>query len=395
MINETKKAVVIGASNEAIHAIKKAQELGLYVYALDGNADAEGLRYADESIVIDISDRDKVSDEIEKISPDFLLPVPVGRILAIAGYINDKFKLKGINFKAAENSTDKYKFHNILKEAGLRDIDCFLVNKNHFEKDIKFPSIMKPRFGSGSRNVIFVNNDKELKAANMFLKTIEEDFVLEQMFGGGEEYSLDGAVVEGKLFITLIRKKEITPLPNRQAISSYAIDYDNEIYKIVYDKIINAVEALNYDDCLIHVDMIINKDGVNIIEMAPRPSGHSMHSVFVPYATGVDMIAEFIKYLTGDEYCFKGDAVKTMKMVFFDFEKCIVEKIPDKKYLMGKYPLKEWNCLIKEGDIMECVTDGKSIMGRGYFIIDENETIELDKIDQAIKNEFVIRKIEL
>ena len=54
------KAALIGAGEESLHTIQKAQELGVYVTALDGNPDAEGLKAADEGLTIDISDEKAV-----------------------------------------------------------------------------------------------------------------------------------------------------------------------------------------------------------------------------------------------------------------------------------------------------------------------------------------------
>lgn len=88
-----KKGIVIGASRDAIHTIKKAREKGIYVVALDGNPNAEGFKFANESIVVDISDLDKTSNEVARIKPDFTIPIPIGRYLSTMGYINDKFQL--------------------------------------------------------------------------------------------------------------------------------------------------------------------------------------------------------------------------------------------------------------------------------------------------------------
>ena len=104
------KAALIGAGEESLHTIQKAQELGVYVTALDGNPDAEGLKAADEGLTIDISDERAVLDALQDRKPDFLITGPIGRYLTTAGAVNDALGLAGISRQAAEYCTDKYLF---------------------------------------------------------------------------------------------------------------------------------------------------------------------------------------------------------------------------------------------------------------------------------------------
>ena len=69
------KAAIIGASREALHTIKKAQEHGLFILALDGDASAAGLAAADKGLVVDISDENAVTEALRVEKPDFLLTV--------------------------------------------------------------------------------------------------------------------------------------------------------------------------------------------------------------------------------------------------------------------------------------------------------------------------------
>ena len=73
----------------------------------------------------------------------------------------------------------------------------------------------------------------------------------------GDEYSIDGAVIDGELQITLLRKKIITPLPIRQPISSFA-EMDDEMYSRVKKFMQKVVDVLDYSDCLVNADLIIN-----------------------------------------------------------------------------------------------------------------------------------------
>ena len=93
-----KTGVVIGASKDSIHTIQKAKEQGIFVIALDGNPNAEGFKYADKSIIVDISNKQAVDDVIAKIDIDFTIPIPIGRYLSTTGWVNDKYNLKGVDY---------------------------------------------------------------------------------------------------------------------------------------------------------------------------------------------------------------------------------------------------------------------------------------------------------
>ena len=170
-----KKAALIGAGEESLHTIEKAQELGVFVTALDGNPKAAGLQAADEGLAVDISREDEVIKALQEETPDFVITGPIGRYLTTAGAVNDAFQLRGINRQSAVWCTDKYLFHEKLHAAGLRDCHCErvpafcgkdaagvwqIVDKlmKKAEEEFSFPAILKPRYGSGSRGIFFLNS---------------------------------------------------------------------------------------------------------------------------------------------------------------------------------------------------------------------------------------------
>lgn len=393
-----KIGVVIGASKDAVHIIKKAKENGIYVVALDGNPNAEGFLYADKQIVVDISDLEKVCQKIDIIKPDFIMPVPIGRYLTTIGYINEKYHLKGIGYSATIYSTDKYLFHERLANSGLRNVKIYLVNKEMSLENLKisYPAIMKPRFGSGSRDVFYITNDIELEQAYKYAIKVNEDFVLEEVVNG-EEYGVDGAVINGRLEITLLRKKMITPLPIRQAIANFSltkITENTNLLEKVQSKLKKVIEKLEYENCIIHADLIIKENEIFIIEIAPRPSGHYLHNVFVPYATGIDIAEEYIKFLLDKKCCFLPKSVYCMQIRFFDFENVVIKKVPTFEELKRnkKCNILKWICNIKDGDYIEKVIDGHSIMGRGFFIIEGENEEDLIQQSEWILSQFECSK---
>ncbi len=393
-----KVAVVIGASENSIHAINIARAYDIRVVAFDGDPKAEGFSYADERCCVDISDKEKTLQEVKKYHPDFVLPVPIGKCLSTIGYINEKLSLPGVGISATEKSTDKHLFHTVLHEKGLREINEYLINADTVRSKIKItmPVIVKPRYGSGSRAVYYVDNRQQLDSVLDEVIEQGEDFVLEEAVEG-IEYGVDGAVIDGQFFLTLIRKKMITSLPERQAVSYISIT-NTEENQILIDQIekftLNVVQALEYQNCLMHMDLIVNGDNIFAIEAAPRPSGHNLHDIFVPMVTGIDMVEQYIRYVIGKKWNFIGNKNKYMQIRFFDFSQAMIQKVPELEELKRNTACRilKWECHLKEGDYLYSVTDGKSIMGRGYFIVEGTNEEDLLRQSEWILEQFKLKK---
>ena len=393
------KAAIIGASSESLHTIQKAKEYQLTVVALDGNEKAEGLAAADEAIVVNISKEEETIQCIEKEKIDFVLTVPIGRYLTTIGSVNDTLNLPGIGKKQAMYCTDKFLFHNKMAENGLRNCICveameiwedrekLFAQIESGEQKLQFPAILKPRHGSGSRGIHFVNDMQELQEA--LETTCGESYVLEEC-ACGEEYGLDGAVIDGKFYLVLLRHKENTPLPARQAVAYFSVMPEDEFYGQVKTFMEKTVEVLELQECLLHADLIRTENGPFMIEMSARPSGHNLHNLFTPLCTGVDVAEEYIKHRMGMGCNFVPEKTKMMMIHYFDLEGevSVVPNVEQIESCLGIKPV-IWQCNIKDGDILAKVSDGHSLMGRGYFVLEGKSEEDLKEIAEKIKSLFL------
>lgn len=380
------KAAIIGASSEALHTIQLAKQLGLRVVAFDGNPEADGLKAADEAVVVDISNEDATINAARNAEVDFILTVPIGRYLTTIGAVNDALRLPGITKTMAVNCTDKFLFHQKLQERQLRNCNCYCLPEDR-EKElaIQYPAILKPRFGSGSRGIHYLENNEQLQTA--LLQIGEEAYVLEECMAG-EEYGMDGAVIDGTFHMVLLRKKDNTPLPNRQAVAYYSVWEEDSFYQPVYEYMKRVVEALGLSECLLHADLIKGESGPFAIEVSARPSGHNLHNLFTPMATGVDVAKEYSCHRMGVEYSFAPSERKRLSIHYFDMEGT-VNHIPNGEEIKSTgASVVKWNCNLAKGDILGSVSDGHSIMGRGYFILEQNKKEEPAKQALMIKELF-------
>ena len=124
-------------------------------------------------------------------------------------------------------------------------------------------------------------------------------------------------------------------------------------------------------ECLFHADLIRSEKGPFVIELSARPSGHNLHNLFTPLCTGVDMAEEYMKYRIGQAYSFVTETTRSMLIHYFDMEG-MISHVPDREEVMQAVggSLIDWKCNINVGDVLAPVSDGHSVMGRGYFVLE-------------------------
>ena len=432
-------ALVIGANEEAVFSIETARKYGLRVAAMDGNPKAAGLTAADEAYHLDINDLTAVFAVCDRLEPLVVMPAPIGHCLTTVGAVNDRYHLAGVSESAAEICTDKYLFHRKMEEQGLRDAQLVLLcgGKAVQEEDIApltgYPVVVKPRLGSGSRNVEICGNAQELLC---FLKyeaaengVLTEDYVAETCIPG-PEYGVDGAYVDGRFRMVLLRRKKNTSPPYRQCVGYYSVLPGEEpaFYENCCRLMQEMGEAIGFENCVVHADLIRRREESGeltdipfVIETSARPSGHNLSNLFTPLASGVTLVEDFLKlallsepdagflqeharlssWTDGEsdqekvrEKLFVPQTVRKLLIRYFDLPEGMVRKVPDPELLAGKYPLLDYSCRILPGEKLSLVRDGASVMGRGYYILEGKDDKELDELDAGIRSEFVMEQKE-
>ena len=393
MSGTKKTALLIGASFESVFSIKTAQSCGFFVIALDGNPNAQGLKYADEFFVVDIADYKRICSLLfeNKIEPSVVLPAPVGKILDVTAKICDHFQLMGPSYSCVHKCTDKYLFHNELNNAGLRDAVCLLLAKNtQFDRNkLFFPSVLKPRFGSGSRDVRVIQSQTDLEKYIFNKLPFDEDMILES-FVKGSEFAYDALIVGNTVHSVSLKRKINTPLPYRQC-TSYSICNDSAVISLVEEFFFKVCKLLGIKNSIIQSDLVVNDDGIFLIEMSPRPTGHYIYNVFNPKILNINVIELFLKLSDQSQSQFSANQKVHASINFFDLKAGTISLIPDFEKLKKEKIISDYLCNLKVGDKIEYAVDGKTLIPRGYFIIEEKKDKERE-LALSILNMFDIKQ---
>jgi biotin carboxylase len=376
-------ALCIGAGPEQLPSITVARNLGLHVIAVDRNPQAPGLAAAQMGYAVDIAHEDVVLSLVRELRISLVIPTPLGRFLTTVGAINDALGLRGITRQATVHCTDKWMFRTRLETTGIRQ-PRFALARGRGEilakwREVGTPCVLKPRFGSGSKGVIVVKHPRELERAvvhHVADQPADVDTLIEELIPGNPS-GLDGAVIDGKFTLTLLRDKQLTSLPYR-AETSYAAParFGPDIYAQVVKLIDKAAAALGLNNCLIHADLVIPDDGWPvIIEMSGRPSGVFIASKMVPASTGVDFIGEGIKLALGEKTDFCPRLQRPVVLWYFPLPRGRVEAVPSPDLVRCRVGVLDFVCFLKPGDALDEITTAREVLMRG-FILTTDSTLE-------------------
>lgn len=230
--------------------------------------------------------------------------------LPILAKNRERFKAIGVKLIVADADVidicfDKYRTYQYLKSLGL-DTPATYVNLKKASKAIEdgilqFPLVLKPRWGSGSIGIEFVNSMEEMvEVYTLLLKKVKksilataslgDDFILIQQKIEGQEYGMDVMNdLDGNNRGVSVKKK----LAMRAGETDKAQTVDNPIIRTIGRTLGENLRHIGNLD----VD-IFEKDGkYYVLELNPRFGGGFPFS----YEAGVNFPGAIIEWLKGND----------------------------------------------------------------------------------------------
>lgn len=399
-----KNLLILSGGIEAVEGIKIAKNMGLKTIVCDKDTNAPGRKFADEFLIADIYDPQK----IKKIISEYNKKNKIDGVITIASdavrSVSTVAKLLGIqgnSMKTAILSTNKLKMKKAFQKKRL-PIPKFveIKNVNELKKHISQfkQGVLKPIDSRGSRGVVRIDNNSDLN--QMFEYSIKfspsKKLILEEWIKG-PQISTESLVISGKTYLCGIADRNYS---NSEKTYPYFVEDGGETPSRFYPRIRSkiqkimdiAVQALEIEDGVIKGDIVMRNNQPYIIEIATRLSGGFFSTITIPLVYKINLIEKAILLSLGEKvepppkilkhYCYQAN-----RFIFPNPGKIQKISIPD----INKLPkfVKDFKINVKVGDNIEAIQNHP--MRKGSILVVGNskkQSIErVEKIRNRVKIE--------
>jgi len=333
-----KKILIIGAGFLQDFVIQKAKKMGYTVFAVDANPQAVGFANADEYAVINIVDKEACLAYAKEKEIDGVLTAATDYGVLTASYIAEQMNLPGLRYEIAQKIKNKYLIRKCLFENNVDDTEQAYEIDNkvsilEIKNKLKYPVMVKPCDGSGSRGASRVDTPEQLEAACQLAMESSITHKAEiETFIFGREYGAESIVINGEVHVLAIMQKWMTH-PPFYAELGHAIpsELPPHIEENAKKCVADAIKALGINFGSVNMDMLVTPEGkIHIVDVGARMGGNMIGPCIVPYGTGIDYMANMIANAVGDKTDLspaQSSAVAT-RLLAFD-RNGIIKELPD------------------------------------------------------------------
>lgn len=302
-----KKLLIIGASILQLPAIKKAKEMGFHVGVVDYNPNAVGVPLADEFFCVSTIDIEGVVKVAEDFRPDGIMTLATDMPMRSIAAACERLGLPGISMDTAVKSTDKGEMIKCFEAHGVEHPWFFILSDpsalDTVKNEITYPCISKPTDNSGSRGVMLIHSEEELRDAVAYSsENGRSGGVIVEEYMKGPEVSVEIVVTDGRPHVLQVTDKLTTGAPHfvEMGHSQPSRLAEGDLVKI-RDLACRAVRAVGIGNGPAHVEIMLTADGPKMVELGARMGGDCITTHLVPLSTGVDMIEATIKIACGEK----------------------------------------------------------------------------------------------
>lgn len=303
--------MLLGGLRYLLPVIESAHKLGYYVITCDYLPDNIAHKYSDEYCNVSIIDKEAVLAVAREKEIDGIMSFAVDPGVVTAAYVAEQLGLPFAgSYEAVQILQNKDRFRQYLTENGFNVPKAKgYVNFVDAIADIgwfDWPVIVKPTDSAGSKGVVKVEDPSELEAAFQYAMdhslsghVIIEEFIEKQ----GCSSDTDSFSVNGELkFVSFSAQRFDDEAANPYTPSAYSwpSTFTEAQECELRAELQRLVTLLGLKTSIYNIETRIGTNGKPyIMEVSPRGGGNRLAEV-LRYATGVDLITNYVKASVGE-----------------------------------------------------------------------------------------------
>ena len=212
--------VLTGGSRSQLGLLENARALGYEVCVVDGSESAPLLAEADHRIVRSFTEVDRVLADLEAqgIEPAAVATMGSDQAVLPTARLAERLGLPGLPLETARTVADKRRMRKAFDKARVRcprgrEASVFEEAEQAFH-ELGAPVVVKPVDGSAQRGVTEVRGEGELAPAfDRALAASRTGAVVLEQYLDGDEYTVNGFLLEGEYFPMSVTRRLLHPPP--------------------------------------------------------------------------------------------------------------------------------------------------------------------------------------
>lgn len=296
---------VLGAGREQIPVIQAARRAGYKVVAFDRDLEAPGATYADTWVSVSNRDTKLIVETLSRTKSICGVVVAGSEVAVEAQIIAEALGLPHIG-QAAWACRDKLLLKAKLEIAG---VPCTSVKRATNGAPPVLPSVVKPRYGSGSRGVNLARSNGEIDGFVALAESVggpsgKKQVALIEPYQSGPQLSTEAIVWDGRCALVAMVDRLYDIERTAPSFVEFGIscpsDHDSAWRIACSELSARAAEAIGLTRGVLKLDVVLAPDGPLIIEAHPR-LGPGVLQDCVRRSNGVDYLPEAVRAMCGEE----------------------------------------------------------------------------------------------
>lgn len=297
------KVVVLAGGFDQIALIQELKKRGCFVVLVDYYENPPAKQFADKHIVASTLDVDKVEFIAKAEQVDLVCTACTDQALLTVACVSERLGLPCyVSYQTGLNVTNKSYMKDVLVKNDIPTSKYAIVSEPdiNYIKGFSYPLVVKPVDCNSSKGVKRVDNDNDYVSfvRDALCYSRSRTAIVEE-YKEGTEISADFYVDHGE--VKFLSATTSLKIKNRKSFTILGSDYP-AVDCLHQKKIVTIASSISkafaLDNTPLLIQLIINKDEINVLEFSARMGGGSKYRL-IQVLSGVNIMSTYVDRILG------------------------------------------------------------------------------------------------